>query len=154
MCSIYISSKLKRRSYINSTHSTPILHIFAFFSVDTSARVVQVLTYAARILVLKNVSGPKNLGLLWSTYWYLIPEFRQLPKYVSDVTKHIMSRAVQSYAALISRYHLLNPSSNQELRARSVILHHFPNLNLFFKIRPSKPKPLISRRKYKQKLQE
>ena len=35
---IYVRSTLKRRSYINSTHSTPILHNFAFFSVDTSTR--------------------------------------------------------------------------------------------------------------------
>ena len=32
---IYVRSSLKRWSYINSTHSTPILHNFAFFSVDT-----------------------------------------------------------------------------------------------------------------------
>ena len=34
----YVRSTLTRWSYINSTHSTPILHNFAFFSVDTSAR--------------------------------------------------------------------------------------------------------------------
>ena len=35
---IYVRSTLSCRSCINSTHSTPILHNFAFFSVDTLAR--------------------------------------------------------------------------------------------------------------------
>ena len=42
MRSIYVGSTLQRRSYINSTHSTPILHTFALsFGVD--------LTYLALI---------------------------------------------------------------------------------------------------------
>ena len=30
----YVRTTLERSSYINSTHSTPILHIFCWFTVD------------------------------------------------------------------------------------------------------------------------
>ena len=59
---IYVRSTLKRRSYIISTHSTPILHNFAFFSVDTSARVM-IAGFSKGSQQLKQLDGEERFSI-------------------------------------------------------------------------------------------
>ena len=77
---------------------------------------------------------------------------KNLPCYVFDVTKHIISATEQLNNSIISQYKRLHQSADLELRSLSVILHYQTNIKRIFKTRGTKRRKASDRREAKKAL--